>query len=399
MTCWIFVRQFSVVAVSIVAAVAAVIWTGGVAPVAAQEKIKIGIMADFTGPFAAVGTMLRQGADLYVFDRGTKIGDREVEVIYRDVTPATAKQIAEELVVRDKVSLLGGFALTPEAAAVASISQQAKIPTVLMVPSTPTLMKMSPYFVRASNNMPATAMPGAEWSIKQGKKKAYIAVSDYAPGYEAQAAFKKRFEDLGGKVIGEDRIPLNTVDYAPFAERIARSDADVVQVFIPPGAPSISFIRSLVAQGVMKKGVTLMGIGETDEYFLPLYDDSVLDYHSSWHYSEMLATPENDAFKKKLAAKYEGKAAAAAFVVQGFDGMHLMYRMIESQAGHAFDGAAAVEAIKGYKWTSPRGPIMIDPATRDVVENMYIRRVERVNGKLANVVIDTFGMVKPVAAE
>lgn len=370
-----------------------------VEPAAAQEKIKIGIMVDLTGPFAAVGTMLRQGADLYAAGRGTKIGGRDIEVIYRDVNPGTAKQVAEELVVRDKVSLLGGFALTPEAAAVAAISQQAKIPTVLMVPSTPTLMKMSPYFVRACNNMPATVMPGAEWSFKQGKRKAYIAVSDYAPGYEVQAAFKKRFEELGGKVIGEDRIPLNTVDYAPFAERIAQSEADIVQVFIPPGAPSISFTRGLVAQGVMKKNVTVMGIGETDEYFLPLYDDSVLNYHSSFHYSEMLATPENEDFKKKLAAKYDGKAAADPFVVQGFDGMHLIYRMIESQAGKAFDGAAAVEAIKGYKWTSPRGPMMIDPATRDVVENMYIRRVERVNGKLANVVIDTFEMVKPVPAE
>lgn len=389
-----FLRQLSVAA-----GAAVLICANAGTPAASQEKIKIGIMADFTGPFAAVGTMLRQGADLYVSDRGAKIGGREVEVIYRDVNPSTSKQIAEELVVREKVSILGGFALTPEAAAVASISVQAKIPTVLMVPSTPTLMKMSPYFIRSSNNMPATVTPGAEWSIKQGKKKAYIAVSDYAPGYEVQAAFKKRFEELGGKVIGEDRIPLNTVDYASFAERIAQSDADVVQVFIPPGAPSVSFTRGLVAQGVIKKGVTVMGIGETDEYFLPLYDDSVLNYHSSFHYSEMLATPQNEDFKKKLAAKYEGKAAADPFVVQGYDGMHLMYRLIETQAGKAFDGAAAVEAIKGYKWTSPRGPMMIDPATRDVVENMYIRRVERVNGKLANVVIDTFEMVKPVAPE
>ena len=378
------------------AALALSVWTGTSA--FAQEKIKIGIMADFTGPFAAVGNMLRQGADLYIAQNGEKIGGREVEVIYRDVNPATAKQVAEELVIRDKVSLLGGFALTPEAAAVASISKQAKIPTVLMVPSTPTLMTMSPYFVRACNNMPQTVMPGAEWAIKQGKKKAYIAVSDYAPGYEVQAAFKKKFEELGGKVIAEDRLPLNTVDYAAFAERIARSDADVVQVFIPPGTPSMSFTRGLVAQGVMKKGVLVMGIGETDEYFLPMYDDSVLDYHSSFNYSATLDNAANKKFLAGLETKYEGKAQPDPFVVHGYDGMHLMYQMIETQAGKTFDGAAAVEAIKGFKWDSPRGPVSIDPESRDIVQNMYIRNVQKVNGKLANVILDTFKDVKPVPA-
>jgi branched-chain amino acid transport system substrate-binding protein len=380
------------------AALAMGIWSGSTGAGFAQEKIKIGMIADFTGPFAAVGTMLRQGMDTYMAMHGNKIGGREIEVIYRDANPATAKQVAEELAVRDKVSIFGGFALTPEAAAVASISQQAKIPTVLMVPSSPTLMKMSPYFVRSCNNMPATVMPGAEWAIKQGKRKAYIAVSDYAPGYEVQAAFKKRFEELGGKVVAEDRLPLNTVDYAPFAERIARSEADVVQVFIPPGTPSISFTRGLVAQGVMKKGTTVIGIGETDEYFLPLYDDSVLGYYSSFNYSALLTNPENVAFRAQLDKQFEGKAQPDPFVVHGFDGMHLMYKMIESQAGKTFDGAAAVEAIKGYSWKSPRGPMSIDPETRDVVQNMYIRQVQRVDGKLANVIIDTFNMVKPVPA-
>ncbi len=379
-----------------VAAVALSMWTGTSA--FAQEKIKIGILADLTGPFAPNGIMLRQGADLYISEHGTKVGGREVEVIYRDVNPTNAKQVAEELVIRDKVSLLGGFALTPEAAAVASISKQAKIPTVLMIPSTPTLMNMSPYFVRSANNMPQTVMPGAEWAAKQGKKKAYIAVSDYAPGYEVQAAFKKKFEELGGKVIAEDRLPLNTVDYAPFAERIARSDADVVEVFIPPGAPAMSFTRALVAQGVMKKGVLVIGIGETDEAYLPTYDESVLDYHSSFNYSAMLDNPENKKFKADLEAKYEGKAQPDPFVVHGYDGMHLLYHMIETQAGKPFDGAAAVEATKGYKWNSPRGPVSIDPDTRDIVQNMYIRNVQKVDGKMQNVVLDTFKDVKPVPA-
>jgi branched-chain amino acid transport system substrate-binding protein len=363
------------------------------------EPIKIGIMVDFTGPFAGVGTMVRQGVDLYVAQMGSGVGGRQVELVYRDVNPATAKQVAEELVVKDKVKLFAGFALTPEAAAVAAISKDAKIPTVLVLPSTPTLMNLSPYFIRSANNMPATVRPSAEWSFKQGKRKAYIAVSDYAPGYELQAAFKKRFEELGGKVVAEDRIPLSTVDYAPFAERIAQSDADMVQVFIPPGAPAISFIRGLSAQGVTKKGVLVVGIGETNEYFLPVYDDSILGYHSSNNYSGMLTNPENVRFKAALLEKYGEKAAADSVVVQAYDAMHIIFKMIESQSGKPFDGAAAVEAVKGFSWNSPRGAVRIDPETRDLVQPYYIREVQRIDGKLQNVVLDSFPLQPPLAAQ
>jgi branched-chain amino acid transport system substrate-binding protein len=370
----------------------------GTSPVAAQEKIKIGMIVDFSGPFATVGAMLRQGAETYVSEHGAKIGGREVEWVYRDVAgnPANAKTIAEEMIVKDKVSLITGFALTPQVAAVAAVVNQAKIPTVIMVPSTPSLM--SPYFVRASNNMQATVTPAAEWAAKNGKRKAYIAVSDYAPGYEVQATFKRRFTELGGTIVGEDRIPLNTVDYAPFAERIVQSGADVVDVFIPPGAPAISFTRGLVAQGIAQKGIAVIGIGETNEVFLPIYDESVLGFRSSYIYSSTLPNKENEAFKKALAAKFD-KAIPDPFVMVGYDGAHLLYKMIESQQGKPFDGAAAVNALKGYKWDSPRGPVMIDAETRDIVENMYIRNVERVNGKLENVIVDTFPMVKPTFVE
>lgn len=368
------------------------------AETSAPEPIRVGIMVDFSGPFSSVGTMVRQGVELYAKQHGQSVGGRQVEFVFRDINPGTAKAIGEELVVKDKARVLAGFALTPEAAAVASISKEAKIPTVLVLPSTPTLMNMSPYFIRSANNMPATVIPSAEWAFKQGKRKAYIAVSDYAPGYELQASFKKRFEELGGKVVGEDRIPLNTIDYAPFAERIARSDADVVQVFVPPGAPAVSFIRGLVAQGVMKKGVTVIGVGETNEYYLPSYDDSVLGYMSSNNYSGALTTPENMAFRKGLEEMFPGKSAPDSVVVQAYDAAHIIYAMIESQQGKPFDGAAAVEAVKGMTWKSPRGTVQIDAATRDLAQPYYIRKVERVDGKLQNSVLDTFELVKPVAA-
>jgi len=364
----------------------------------AQEKIRIGVIADFTGPFASSGTMLRQGMETYLSATGAKVGDRDIEIVWRDVgnqNPVVAKQVAEELIVHDKVSILTGFDLTPQVAAVASVANQAKIPTVIGIPSTPALMKMSPYFLRVSNNMQSTVWPGADWAAKNGRKRGYIAVSDYAPGHEVQATFKRKFTALGGAIVGEDRIPLNTVDYAPFAERVARSNADVVQVFIPPGPAAVSFTRGLLTQGVRDKGTLIMGIGETDEAFLPSYDDSVIGIYSSFHYSRLIDNKENEQFKKQLAAKFGDGVAADAFVVQGYDSMHAVLHLIETQAGKTFDAAAAVEAMKGYTWNGPRGSMMIDPDSRDIVENMYIRRVERVNGRLENVIIDTYPAVKP----
>ena len=310
-------------------AIAAAAGTAG-----AQEKIKVGVIADFTGPFALSGTMLRQGMETYLSAAGSKIGDKEIEIVWRDVgnqNPVVAKQVAEELIVRDKVSILTGFDLTPQVAAVASVANQAKIPTVIQIPSTPALMKMSPYFLRVSNNMQSTVWPGADWAAKNGKKRAYIAVSDYAPGHEVQATFKRKFTELGGTIVGEDRIPLNTVDYAPFAERVARSNADVVQVFIPPGPAAVSFTRGLLAQGVREKGTLIMGVGETDEAFLSSYDDSVVGIYSSFHYSRLLENKANELFKQQLAAKFGDKVAADAFVVQGYDGMHAVHRLIETR--------------------------------------------------------------------
>jgi len=366
-------------------------------PAVAQEKLKIGIISDFTGPFANVGIRLRYGIETFFAEHGPHVGGRDVEIIYRDVgngSPSVAKQIAEELVVRDQVSMIGGFSVTPEVSAVASVVTEGKIPTVIMVPSTPALMPMSPYFVRTGNNMIATVAAGADWTYKSGKRKAYIVVADFAPGYEVQNTFKRRFTALGGTVVAEDRVPLSTVDYAPFAERIARADVDAVQMFVPTGTPSISFVRALAAQGVFSKGLTAMGVGETDDADLPSFDDSVLGVYTSFYYASTLENPENTAFRQKLAAKFK-EATLAPYPVTGYDSMHLFYKMAESQQGKTFDGDAAVKSILGYKWSSPRGPVMIDPASRDIVENYYIRKVEKINGELRNVVVQTYEQQPP----
>jgi branched-chain amino acid transport system substrate-binding protein len=368
----------------------------GMQSAAAQDKVKIGIIGPFSGPFAATGIQFRQGIETYVATHGTRAGDREIELIYRDVggaNPAVAKRLAEELIVRDKVSFLGGFYLSPEGAAVAPVATETKTPTVLFVAASPPLVKMSPYLVRVGGNILQQAVPPADWAIKKGLKRAYIAVADYAPGHDVQGGFKARFTALGGQIVGEDRIPLNTIDFAPFVERIANAKPELVDIFIPGGAPAVSFMKAMGAQGLLGK-MTLIGQAEADDPDLHLFDDSLIGFYSSLYYAAAVPTETNRKFKAALTEKF-GKGAAAAFAtVDAYDGMHVIYRMIEAQKGKPLDGTAAIEAIKGYAWESPRGPLKLDPETRDVIQNVYIRRVEKVDGRLQNVIVDTIEAVR-----
>ena len=378
-------------------AVGAVVLCANAVVAQAQEKVRIGIIGPFSGPFATAGVQYRQGVETYLTVTGNRVGGREVEVIYRDVggtNPAVAKRLAEELVVRDKVSLLGGFYLSPEATAVAPVVNETKVPAVLFTAASPAIMKLSPFFVRAGDNILQAALPPAEWAIKRGAKRAYIAVSDYAPGHDVQGGFRARFTALGGTIAGEDRMPLNTVDYAPFAERVANSKADFINVFVPAGAPAVSFIKALAAQGVVGSKVSIMGQAETDDNELRLFDDSVIGVYSSLYYALDAPYEANRRFKEALAKKH-GPSATPTFSMAGaYDGMHILFRMIESQRGKVFDGAAAVKAVEGMTWESPRGPVRIEPGTREMTQNIYIRRVEKVGGRLTNRIVETFRDVK-----
>lgn len=364
----------------------------------AQQKIRIGIIGPFTGPFATTGIQYRQGIETFLSVNGNKVGGREVEVLYRDVggtNPAVAKRLAEELIVRDKVSLLGGFYLSPEATAVAPVVTETKVPAVLFTAASPAIMKLSPYFIRIGDNILQAAIPPADWAIKRGAKRAYIAVADYAPGHDVQGGFKARFTQLGGTIVGEDRLPLNTVDFAPFAERIANAKADFINVFVPAGAPAVSFIKALAAQGVVGSKVAIMGQAETDDNELRLFDDSVIGVYSSLYYAIDAPYEANRRFKAALANKVGPSAVPTYSTMAAYDGMHVLYRMIESQKGaKTFDGPAAVKAMEGMKWESPRGPVTIEPGTRETTQNIYIRRVEKVDGKLVNRIVETFPAVK-----
>jgi branched-chain amino acid transport system substrate-binding protein len=360
----------------------------------AQETVKMGIVGPMTGPNAVMGDNWRQGIEAYLALHGDTVGGRKIEIIYRDTggDPAKAKQLVQELVVRDKISFVGGFGLSPEAAASAPVINQAKIPAFLFHTASPMLMGASPYFVRVGQNIATNAEVGSAWALKQKMKTAYVAVADYAPGVTVLEAFKKHFIAHGGTVIGEDRMPLNTVDFSAFAERIAAAKPDLVELFIPPGSPAVGFVKAVAARGVMKDSVVL-GEGEAEDPDLHLFDESVKGFHSVIYYSSASDTPENQTFNDALKTKFGPQTLPSTFTLGAYDAMALVFKMLEAQAGRPLDSATEMNLMKGYSWMSPRGKVTLDPETREPIEDFIIREVEQTPQGYRNVVIDTIPQV------
>jgi branched-chain amino acid transport system substrate-binding protein len=375
----------------------AVFFVTFIAQARAEDAIKIGIIGQFTGPFAVTGEQYKQGLEAWLAERGPVTAGRRMELIYRDTggpNPAQAKRLAEELLVRNKVAVLGGLYLSPEAAAAAPAINETKTPALLFNAASPSLMPASPWFVRLGQNISVPARLGAEWAKGLGKARGYTVVGDYTPGHDTEAAFVEAFTASGGQIVGKDRVPLNTVDFAPYAERIANADPDVLEVFIPPGAAAVGFIKALAARGLTQK-ILIIGQGEAEDSDLHLFDDSVVGFHSIIYYSSTLDDAENNALKATLQKKFGAGVLPSTFTLGAYDGLELVRRMLEGQQGKPFDAAAAMASVRGFAWKSPRGPVTIDAATRETIQNFYVRRVEKKEGKLQNVVIKTIEGVKP----
>lgn len=366
----------------------------------AQETIKIGFVGPYTGPFAVAGQSFRQGVDAYMALHGSTVGGRKVEVIYRDsagADPTLAKRLAEELVVKDKVAMLGGFYLSPEVAATAPVANAAKVPLFIVNAATPALMKMSPYFVRMGQAINQPAELGATYARQQGKSRGYVAVGDYGPGHIVEKAFTDKFTAEGGKMVGSVRVPLNTADFAPIAEAIANANPDVVEIFLPPGAASVGFSKAMAARGLTKK-VMIIGQGEAEDSDLHLFDDAIVGFKSIIYIDANAKNPENVAFANWLAKNAGADAKPNSFSIGAYDAMHLAYKMIGDQQGKPFSGDVAVKSLPGYSWKSPRGPVTIDPASRELVQNFYLREVVKdADGVKRNRVVKTWEQVKPTA--
>jgi branched-chain amino acid transport system substrate-binding protein len=370
------------------------------APALAQEPVKIGVILTFSGQFADPAAQIDNGIQLYMDQHGDRVAGRRIEIIRRDVggpNPDVAKRLAQELVVRDKVDILAGFALTPNALAAADISAEAKKFMVVMNAATSIITTKSPYLVRVSLTVPQNCETLGTWAAKHGVTKVYTMVSDYGPGWDAEGAFQRAYKEAGGRIMGSVRMPVANPDFNVFVQRMKDADPDGIFVFVPGGAQPPAFVKALVALGVDTKKIKVMGQGEiADETALAAVGDAGIGITTAYHYDFRHPSSTNRQFVQAFNAKF--KRNPDIYAVGGYDGMRLIYESLKKTGGKA-DGESLVDAAKGMKWESPRGPIAIDPETRDVVQTIYIRRVEKRGGELQNVEIDKVENVKdPVKA-
>ena len=373
-----------------VAAFAAML-VGGVAH---ADTIKVGVVGPFSGPFALQGKNFKAGIDAYMALNGSTVGDDTIEIIYRDVPtadPAQSKALSQELVVKEGVQYLAGFYFTPDAMAATPLLEQANVPMVIMNAATSAIVTKSPYVVRTSFTTWQTSTPIAKVAFDAGVKKVISVVSDYGPGVDAENAFKAGFTAAGGEVVETIRMPLQTNDFSPIMQRIKDSGAEGVFAFLPSGPTTLGFVKSFNQNGLKDAGVKFFAPGDlTQESDLPALGEAALGLQTTFHYAVSHDSAENKKFVE-AASKAIGNPAELSFPAVGaYDGMHVIYKMIEATGGEQ-DAAKAVEAVKGLSWESPRGPVTIDAESRHITQNIYLREVTKADdGTFYNKEIQTF---------
>ena len=364
---------------------------------AAQEVLKVGLIQSMTGAFNTVGEAAVNGALLYLKQHGDTVAGRKIHLVIRDdaTAPDIAKRLARELIVNEKIAILGA-GITPSALTVAPLVTEAKIPTVVLVSGASITVERSPYMVRTSFTLAQSSATIADWAVKNGARKIVTIVNDWAPGLEAESAFKERIAQGGAEIVESMRVPLANPDFAPFLQRARDDKPDTLFVFFP-GFQGGLFAKQFLERGMDKSAIRIIGPGDlTDDDELPGMTDAMLGIVTAHHYSAVHDSALNKAYVADFEKAYGKRPNFVS--VGGFDAMHLIFEALKKTGGKA-DGETLVAAMKGMTWESPRGPIEIDPRTRDVVHNEYIRRVERVNGQLSNVEFETYPMVKDPAKE
>ena len=376
----------------------AAILAASLMPVAgqAQNTIKVGVILPYSGQFADAAKQVDEGIKLYMKKHGDTVAGKKIEIIRKDpggIAPPVAKRLAEELVVRDKVDILAGWLLTPNAIAGCGVSAEAKKLMVIMNAATSIIVDKSPYCTRSSFTLPMVTTTLGTWAAKNGIKKAYTMVSDYAPGHDAEGGFINGFKAAGGEIIGSVRMAVANPDFSAYVQRAKDLNPEAIFVFIPGGAQPAALGKAFAERGIDPKKVKILGTGEvTDDSALKNMGDSALGIITAWTYDHNLKSKLNQDFVTAYKKEFGGDNPNF-FSAGGYDGMTLIYEGLKKTKGDA-DADKLIGAIKGIKWISPRGPMMIDPETRDVVETIYIRRVEKVGGKLVNVDFAKFENVK-----
>jgi branched-chain amino acid transport system substrate-binding protein len=382
-------RQYHFVTACLAIAVTAMAAGGA----AAQDVVKIGLVMPMTGTVASTGQDVVAAAQLYIAQHGDRVAGKKIELIVRDDAsmPDNAKRLAQEMIVNDKVSFLGAN-ITPSAMSMAPIATEGKVATIVMVSGTSVVTERSPYYVRTSFTLGQQSGIIADWAIKNGSKKVVAILSDWAPGAEAGKVFEANFTKGGGQVLETLKVPLANPDFSPFLQRARDLQPDTLFVFIPTGQAG-PFARQFAERGLDKSGIKLIGSGDiVDDDDLPGTGDSLLGVVTAGVYSA--AHPS--ALNKDYVAAYEkanGGRRPNFISLGGYDGMHLIYEALKKTGGNT-DADTVVAAMKGMSWESPRGPISIDPRTRDIIQNVYIRKVEKVGGEPWAIEVETFPAVK-----
>jgi branched-chain amino acid transport system substrate-binding protein len=367
----------------------------GVPSAQAQGTVKIGLINVLSGQFADAGIQLDNGVKTYMKQYGDTVAGKKIEIIRRDVggpAPDVAKRLAQELVVREGVDILAGFLLTPNALAAADVSAQAKKFMVVMNAATSIITTKSPYMIRTSVTLPQVMETFGTWAAKGGTKKCYTMVTDYGPGHDSEAAFQRAFKEGGGEIVGSVRFPVANPDFSAFVQRAKDMNLECIYIFIPGGAQPAALGKAFAERGIDPTKTKILASGEaTSEQALKSMGDAGLGIISAWHYDYKSDAPRNVEFVK-LFNEMHGRNPDF-FSIGGYDGMHAIYEALKRADGKT-DGESLITAAKGMTWDSPRGPMSIDPETRDVVQTIYIRRVQKVGGELVNVPFDKIEKAK-----
>jgi branched-chain amino acid transport system substrate-binding protein len=361
----------------------------------AQGTVKIGVIMPYTSQFADLATQMDNGIKLYMKQKGDTVAGKKIEIIRKDsggVAPDVATRLAQELVTRDGADILAGFTLSPNAIAVSKVSAQAKKLMVIMNAATTVIITMSPYSVRTSMTIPSAGTTAGVWAYKSGIRKAYTMVSDFAPGKDAEASFHEAFKKAGGEIVGSVRMALANPDFSAYVQRAKDLNPESIFVFVPAGAQPAALGKAFAERGVDAAKIKIIGTGDAfDESFAKSAGNAALGIISVWHYDFNDPSALNKAFVAAYNAEFKRNPDFGA--VGGYDGMHVIYEALKKTGGKT-DGDSLIAAAKGLKFESPRGPFLIDPETRDIVQTMYIRRAQKVGDGVRNVVFDKAQDVK-----
>ena len=383
----------------VVAAALAALWLSVADSGFAQDTVKIGFILPMTGQQQSTGKQESAAIKLFMAQHGDTVAGKKIELIIRDdsAVPDNTKRIAQELIVNDKVAFVAGFGITPTALAVAPLSKESKTLEIVTAAGTSIITERSPYIARTSFTMAQSTVPMADWAADNGIKKVVTMISDYGPGIDSEQSFTAEFKKKGGEVLEAIRFPLASPDFAPFLQRAADQKPDAIFVFVPSGQGGI-FVKQFVERGLDKAGIKLIGPGDTmDDDLLNGMGDAVIGTVTAHMYSADHDSATNKAFVAAFEKANSGMRPNF-MAVSAYDGMHLIYEALKKTGGKT-DGDSLIDAMKGMAWESPRGPISIDPQTRDIVQNIYIRKVEKKNGQLYNVEFATFPAIKdPIKA-